>query len=122
MAADARTRSGKGLGKRGSLTDRGKSPRNRRKPVASEDRNLSLPKRGPKTPAAAADTTKETGMVRIGTAADIDRIESLTLEDYAAEFSKVQIPEGDVTDAEVDAAVKQFLDMLRKAPEVCDGR
>lgn len=121
MAADARTRSGKGLGKRGSLTDRGKSPRNRRKPVVPEDRTLSLPKRGAKTP-AAADTTKEKRMVRNGTAADIDRIESLTLEDFAADLSKVQIPEGDATDKEVIAAADQFLDMLRKAPEVCDGR
>jgi hypothetical protein len=120
MAADE-TRSGNGLGEGGVITDPEKDQRSRREPVVPEDRNLSLPK-PVLTLAAAADTTKEERMFRYGTAADVDRIESLTLEDYAVDLSKVQIPEGRLTDAELHALVRQIVDMLNEAPEVRDGR
>jgi type IV secretion system protein VirD4 len=50
--------------------------------------------------------------------ADIDRLESLTLEDFAVDFSRVKIPqkpEGRAADDsdELNAAVESFLDTLK---------
>jgi type IV secretion system protein VirD4 len=53
--------------------------------------------------------------VRDATVADVERLESLTLEDFAADFSKVAIPEGSpLTDQEMSAAVTSFLASLRE--------
>jgi type IV secretion system protein VirD4 len=48
--------------------------------------------------------------------ADIERLESLTLEDFATEFSHVEIPdhEGPMTDAEMNKAVDSFLETLER--------
>ena len=55
---------------------------------------------------------------REATAADIDRLDSLTLEDFAADFDRVKIPErapGErLTSEELNAAVESFLDTLRE--------
>jgi hypothetical protein len=54
---------------------------------------------------------------REATVADIDRLESLTLEDFVADFDQVKIPqkaEGErLTSEELNSAVESFLDTLR---------
>lgn len=48
------------------------------------------------------------------TLADVDRIEELTLEDFAVDLSKVEVPsEGRLTDREMDRAVKDFMQSLQ---------
>ena len=54
---------------------------------------------------------------REATVADIDRLETLTLEDFAVDFDRVKIPqkpEGErLTSEELNAAVESFLDTLK---------
>lgn len=47
---------------------------------------------------------------------DIERLESLTLDDFATDFSRVEIPqhEGPMTDAEMGKAVDSFLQSLER--------
>jgi type IV secretion system protein VirD4 len=56
-------------------------------------------------------------VIREATAADMDRLESLTLEDFAADFDQVKIPQkadGErLTSEELNTAVESFLDSLR---------
>jgi type IV secretion system protein VirD4 len=55
---------------------------------------------------------------REATAADIDRLESLKLEDFAADFGNIKLPqkaEGErLTSEELNAAAESFLDTLRR--------
>ena len=52
---------------------------------------------------------------REATAEDIERIESLTLEDFAADFSAVELPtEGRMSEVQMKDAVECFLDTLRE--------
>ncbi|MEZ5512478.1 MAG: type IV secretory system conjugative DNA transfer family protein [Steroidobacteraceae bacterium] len=54
-------------------------------------------------------------VVRDATLADIDRLESLTLEDFAADFEQVTVPQaGRLSDREMDDAVESFLATLRE--------
>jgi type IV secretion system protein VirD4 len=64
--------------------------------------------------ATAPRPKKEDEVIRDATVKDIERIETLTLEDFAADFSKVQIPdkEGPLADPEMDLAVDSFLGSL----------
>jgi type IV secretion system protein VirD4 len=52
--------------------------------------------------------------VRAATVADLDRLESLTLEDFAADFSRVELPahDGSWSEAEMQTAVQSFLSTL----------
>ena len=54
---------------------------------------------------------------REATVADIDRLESLTLEDFAVDFDRVKIPQkadGErLTSEEINAAVESFVDTLK---------
>jgi type IV secretion system protein VirD4 len=53
--------------------------------------------------------------VREATVEDIDRLESLTLEDFAADFDKVQLPDREkLTEQELSAAVESFVTILRE--------
>ena len=54
--------------------------------------------------------------MREATVEDIERIESLTLEDFETDFSKVKIPdhEGPVSVDELHAAAERFVDALRE--------
>ena len=56
--------------------------------------------------------------VRDATLADIDRIESLTLDDFATDFDKVKLPEkadGErMTSDEIRVAAESFLATLRE--------
>jgi hypothetical protein len=57
-------------------------------------------------------------VVREATVEDIDRLESLTLEDFDVDFDRVTIPEkpdGErLTSQELHSAVESFLDTLRE--------
>jgi type IV secretion system protein VirD4 len=68
------------------------------------------------TPANAATTDESVApATREGGVADIDRLESLTLEDFDADFSKVKLPEsGRLTEADLGVAVESFLASLRE--------
>ena len=46
--------------------------------------------------------------------ADLDRLESLTLDDFAADFSKLQLPEGPLSEGDLSRAAASFLDTLRE--------
>jgi type IV secretion system protein VirD4 len=53
--------------------------------------------------------------VREATVEDIDRLESLTLEDFAVDFDKVQLPDREkMTEQELTAAVESFVTILRE--------
>jgi type IV secretion system protein VirD4 len=53
--------------------------------------------------------------VREATVEDIDRIESLTLDDFAADFDKVKLPEsGSMTEQDLQVAAESFLETLRE--------
>jgi type IV secretion system protein VirD4 len=54
-------------------------------------------------------------VIREATLEDIERIDALTLEDFAADFSRVPMPqrEGLLSESEMDAAVDQFMGTLR---------
>lgn len=66
----------------------------------------------------AIGTPTPAPMTREATAEDIERIDSLTLEDFAAPLSEVRLPqkgEGErLTGEEMKAAVENFLDSLRE--------
>ena len=57
-------------------------------------------------------------VVRDATLADIDRIESLTLDDFAADFDKVKLPEKSegerMSSEELRVAAESFLATLRE--------
>jgi type IV secretion system protein VirD4 len=59
---------------------------------------------------------KESVVIRDATVEDIERIESLTLEDFATDFSKLPIPdrEGSLSDPEMKTAVDTFLSSLEQ--------
>lgn len=70
---------------------------------------------GEPTPLTPAPEAKSS--TREATAADVENIDSIKLEDFAADFSKVKIPENKegerLSAEELDAAVESFLDSLR---------
>jgi type IV secretion system protein VirD4 len=84
------------------------------RPPPSVPQAPQAPPVSPSTP-PANETVAPPSM---STAADLDNIDSLTLEDFAADFSQVAIPEkapGErMTAAEMDAAVAGFLNTLRE--------
>jgi type IV secretion system protein VirD4 len=66
---------------------------------------------------ATSPLIKEDAVIRDGTVEDIDRLESLTLEDFATDFSKVEIPQhdGKMSDAEAQRAVASFLHTIGRS-------
>jgi type IV secretion system protein VirD4 len=66
---------------------------------------------------ATSPLIKEYVVIREGTVEDIDRLESLTLEDFATDFSKVEIPqhEGKMSDVEARRAVASFLHTIGRS-------
>jgi hypothetical protein len=78
---------------------------------------VSIPRQGTSSQensAIPARLNEEKDVIREATVKDIERIETLTLEDFATDFSKVQIPdkEGPLADPEMDLAVDSFLGSL----------
>ena len=67
-------------------------------------------------PASAAGTDESVASpTREGSVEDIDRLESLTLEDFDADFSRVKLPEsGRLTAQDLGVAVESFLASLRE--------
>ena len=59
---------------------------------------------------------KESVVIREATVEDVERIESLTLEDFATDFSKVPIPDGGgpIAESEMKTAVDNFLNSLER--------
>jgi type IV secretion system protein VirD4 len=54
-------------------------------------------------------------VVREATVEDIDRMETLTLDDFAVDFDRVKLPESEkLTEQELSAAVESFLTTLRE--------
>jgi type IV secretion system protein VirD4 len=69
---------------------------------------------GPRTAPSEALRAVET-VERDATAEDIERIESLTLEEFAADFSAVKLPtEGRMSEDQMKDAVENFLETLRE--------
>ena len=67
----------------------------------------------PSLESTAAEGSSAVG-IREATIEDVDRIEELTLEDFAADLSKVDIPsEGRVSDREMERAVEDFLKSMQ---------
>jgi hypothetical protein len=66
--------------------------------------------------AGRTEPAAETVQVREATVADLEREESLTLEDYETDFSQVPMPdhEGPVSDVELERAVAGFLETLSR--------
>src|SRR5882762_5430958 len=60
---------------------------------------------------------KDEVVIRDATVEDVERIESLTLEDFAADFSKVQVPDhdGPISDGEMTGLVDTCLSSLERA-------
>jgi type IV secretion system protein VirD4 len=65
----------------------------------------------------APSVNQEKVVFRDATVEDVERIESLTLADFANDLSKVEIPdrEGPVSEREMKAAVESFLNSLERA-------
>jgi hypothetical protein len=59
---------------------------------------------------------KEEVVIREATAADLGRLDTLTLADFATDFSKVPIPDrdGPLTDGEMRTAVDAFVQSLTR--------
>lgn len=52
--------------------------------------------------------------VREATVADVERIDSLTLEDFAADFDQIELPLGPLSEEDLHAAADRFLQVLRE--------
>jgi type IV secretion system protein VirD4 len=67
------------------------------------------------TTPASSPPNEDQVVTRDATVDDIERIDSLTLEDFATDFSRFRVPdrEGRLSDAEMGATVEQFMTTLR---------
>jgi type IV secretion system protein VirD4 len=86
-------------------------------PARAAPATLAVDVAGSQAPGIAASAAvKEDVVIREGTVEDIDRLESLTLEDFATDFSKVPIPdkEGPLSDAEMKVVVDAYLSSLER--------
>jgi hypothetical protein len=63
-------------------------------------------------------------VIRDGTPEDVERSDSLTEDDFAADLASVQIPnkEGPMSDGEMKVAVDSLLDSLKREREGDRGR
>lgn len=77
---------------------------------------VAAPTRQAPVDAAPAETPKAPQFTeREATVQDIERLNSLTLEDFAVDFSHVEIPEGGpMTDTQMQAAVESFMATLQQ--------
>ena len=58
---------------------------------------------------------KEAIVIRDGTMADVERIDSLAREDFAADLNQVEFPahDGPPSDDELHVAARNFVDLLK---------
>jgi hypothetical protein len=86
-------------------------------PPVGADTMVETPPNSAPAESRPRDVPEARPATREATVADIDRLESLTLEDFAVDFDRVKIPqkaEGEhLTSAELNAAVESFLDTLK---------
>lgn len=83
--------------------------------LESPSRPAEEPRTGESAP-APVPPRKEEVVIREAAAEDIERIETLTLEDFATDFSKVPMPdkEGPLSDGEIKSAADAFLKALER--------
>jgi type IV secretion system protein VirD4 len=68
----------------------------------------------PPAPSSAAAAPPAERITREATLADIDRLDSLTLDDFAADFDQISLPpEGFLTEDDLKNAAEQFLSALQ---------
>ena len=80
---------------------------------ASDAREPAAQAASPVMESTATEDSSATG-IREATIADVDRIEELTLEDFAADLTRVEIPaDGPISNREMDRAVNEFLKSLQ---------
>jgi type IV secretion system protein VirD4 len=91
------------------------APTAQSEPPREEPAREELSAGGSSLPAPGAEEEKV--VLRDATVEDVERIESLTLGDFATDFSKVQMPDGDgpVSEPEMKAAVDTFLNSLERS-------
>jgi type IV secretion system protein VirD4 len=79
-------------------------------------RNETSAEAGAPLPASAVPANRKEVLVREATVEDIDRIDTLTLADFATDFSQVRFPdrEGSLSKGELNAAVESFLKSLEE--------
>jgi type IV secretion system protein VirD4 len=82
-------------------------PSNESARAGAPSESVSTPERA----AAAPPPPKEQTVIREATPADVQRIDTLTLADFATDFSKIPIPDrdGPLTDGEMTTAVDAFV-------------
>ncbi len=70
----------------------------------------------PEGAAAARLPPKEETVIREATPADVERVDTLTLADFAADFSKIPLPDrdGPLTEGEMTTAVDAFLHSIER--------
>ena len=83
-------------------------------PVMDEPLFEIAPASAPPADSKPRETPEAPPATREATAADIDRLETLTLEDFAADFSKVELPEGPLSEGDLSRAVESFIDSLKE--------
>jgi hypothetical protein len=85
-------------------------------PVRESQGKAAKEQRGDPRTVIPEPPKKDEIVIREGTVEDIERIESLTLEDFATDFSKVPIPdkEGPLPDGEIQIAANAFLKALER--------
>jgi type IV secretion system protein VirD4 len=86
-------------------------------PVTAEPQFETPPASAPPADWKPPEIPEARPATREATVADIDRLETLTLEDFAVDFDRVKIPqkgEGErLSSEELNAAVESFLDTLK---------
>jgi type IV secretion system protein VirD4 len=91
---------------------------NRRRPATGPSSSVAervSPDAVPASAAVVSAAPTEEIMIRDGTLADVERIDSLTREDFAADLSKVEFPthEGPASDDELHIAARNLVDLLK---------
>jgi type IV secretion system protein VirD4 len=93
------------------------SPASSETPVVAEYVVESPPESAPPADSMPRDMPEARPATREATAADIDRLESLTLEDFAVDFDRVKIPQKAeserLTSEEMNSVVANFVDTLK---------
>lgn len=60
----------------------------------------------------AVSEANRTVIERPVTAQDIENIDSLDLDNFSCDFSKIEVPKGDIDDEAMDALVNDFFDVM----------
>jgi type IV secretion system protein VirD4 len=98
-------------------------PGDRKSAAVAPQAVTDLPETAPGGSPSTSDPTEQ-AVIRHGTPQDVERMDSLTLEDFAADLSSVEPPkkDGPLTDGELQGVVASFLDSLKRDRGVDHGR